>query len=168
MIFRVNVLCLAGVVIGLLAVLLPWVTITPNGDPGDFRIDDYVIKFGEGVADYRWWIAVGAFAFLAGTALAFSTSLGGVVQGTGLAFTAIGGFVVGDPEFFRDSAEGGIVAPGPGMYLAVASASLVLASMALPIFIGTKKPAEGRDPRFIAWRMKRGKKGDGQGTAGGP
>lgn len=160
MIFRVNIVCLVGAVMGLAALLLPWVTITSfETYDTNFRADEYLATTDQiGTDDFILWLVVGAYAFIAGTALAFSSPLGGILQGVGIAMTYIGGYTVGEHAYFGDVYESSYditIGPGTGLYLATASAILVLVSLAKPIFVGTKRHPIQKDTRFIALNWSR-------------
>lgn len=151
MIFRVNVLCLAGAVLGLLAIATPWVT------ADDMTISEGImIQWVESTQDNSRLMGIGGVAFLAGVALAFTTNLGGIAQGAGMILTALGGYVIGDPfGYFEYPMPNG---PGLGIYLAIVSSALVLVSLAWPVYLGTKRPAEQEDPRFVLWHVRVGRR----------
>jgi hypothetical protein len=104
------------------------------------------------------WIVLGAFTAVAGTALTFTTPLGGIVQSAGLAMTLIGGYLGDDPYFF-DYPEAATREPGIGIYVMAIGATMAVISIVVPVFLGTKKPvgAGPRDERFVAWTIGRGK-----------
>lgn len=160
MILRVNILCLAAAIVGLIGLLLPWVTVTSNVTLNESHHSAEYFTAGLG---QLWpgegllvWLAFGAFIVIAGTALAFTTPLGGIVQSAGLAMTLIGGYLGEDPYFF-DNPDLASRTPGIGIYVAVAGAVMAVISIFVPIFLGTKKTAGVKDERFIAWTLGRGK-----------
>lgn len=162
MILRFNILCVAAAVVGLAGMLLPWVTTTFN--MSDFEsnlfVDDYAASLGQvpHESGLLIGIALGAFTVVAGTALTFTTPLGGIVQSAGLAMTLVGGYL-GDDPYFVDYPEAGMREPGIGIYVTAIGAAMAVISIGVPVFLGTKKPVgEGpRDERLVAWTIGRGK-----------
>jgi len=162
MILRVNIICVAAAVVGLVGLLLPWVTTTNHvsADEWNHYVDVYAaalgqVPYGEGLLI---WLVLGAFTVIAGIALTFTTPLGGIVQSAGLAMTLIGGYLGEDPYFF-DYPDMATMAPGIGVYVAATGAIMAVISIAVPVFLGTKKPVDAgpRDERFVAWTIGRGK-----------
>jgi len=163
MILRFNILCVAAAVAGLIGILLPWVTTTaymPTTDESHLFVDDYIAATAQLPREEGLliWIVLGAFTVVAGTALTFTTPLGGIVQSAGLSMTLIGGYLGDDPYFF-DYPEMATKEPGIGIYVTAIGATMAVMSIFVPVFLGTKKPvgAGPRDERFVAWTIGRGK-----------
>lgn len=166
MLVRANILCLVGAALGLVALITPWaeLTMVPEttstqvfGLIDSIYVDDFVTGIGTGILSYSLWLGVGAFAFLAGTALAFSTPIGGVGQAIGLTTTLVGGYFVGDPTFFGERSVGlytWCVSAQFGIYMAAVSTLLVMISLVHPVFLGTRREAGLTDPRFLTWRLR--------------
>lgn len=138
---RVNLLCLAGAVIGVIAIFSRWV--------GNWLIDLNLLDVmnlsdsAEGASNYF----LPGLVFIIGTLVAFLSPLGGVLQ------------IIGSPWFivvWANRHEGEILS-SVGPYLGIASAIVVLISMVRPLGPGLLTGPFRTKSRLIAFSIERDK-----------
>ena len=133
---KINFLGLVGAVIGAIAIFSTWITITFLIWGKSMNLMDVVNEAG---TPSDWWLP--SILFIVGTLIAFVSPVGGVLQ------------LVGAPWFiivFTQHADGRIPS-GIGPYLGIASAIIVLASMARPLGLGLMKGPIGIKNRLLVF-----------------
>jgi hypothetical protein len=147
--FRVNMLCLAGALLALVAMGVPWFTHqTISAQPSVTQYDSHSLFM---VFDQSFGpeAVLAAIVFICGTAVAFVTPLGGIGQVFGaLWFWQTRHLIVGtlatsgwiDRNYF-DS----------GFYLGIVASGMVLASMFVPLGIGYILRRKTLLSRLIIW-----------------
>lgn len=123
---RLNILGIVGALIGVVAVFSTWITVGFMFWTKEMNLID-VFNEVESSSDF-WFPAV---LCLIGTAVAFMSPLGGILQ------------IVGVPLFISafTSQTDGEIPSGIGPYIALVGAVVVLASLLYPVGIGySKKP----------------------------
>lgn len=146
---RLNALCLAGALLALVAIGLPWFTHqTISSQPLVTQNESHSLYM---VLDQSFGIEamLAALIFLGGTALAFVTPLGGIAQAIGVLW------------FFqtRYLIVGTLLTPGwidrnyfdSGFYVAIVATGLVLVSMFLPLGIGYILRRKTLAGRLVVW-----------------
>ena len=120
---KVNILCVAAVVLGIVSLLLPWVKITGGtGTPDQFLIQDIFLG-GQYIGPA--FMIVCTF-FLAGAVLSLVTPAAGLLQLTG----ALGVLIL-YPSGYRDFQ--GDPSPSWGALVGIVSAALVVLSLYYPL-----------------------------------
>lgn len=137
--WNVNLLCMVGASIGLLAVFVAWMN-EPPGIPGppDIRWEPSIAYM---LANHYLYFGASA-AFLVGTIVAFASPIGGILQSASLA-----AFAIGIVESGSDPWLDGIDPQQTlrvGMYLGIASCTLVLTSLFSPLGTGKLRPGKSR------------------------
>ena len=154
---RVNIICLCGVVVGLVALLLPWWVTTDTqhftGEVVVFEKSSQQImdEIPVGTID-EIALALGVYVFAAGFAISLWTPIGGFLQISGV----VAYLGVGYLEFFEtvSSITRSIVhEPGTGVLLGSVAGALVVVSYARPVFIGTKKGDDDEDLGVLTWSI---------------
>ena len=148
----VNVLCIVGAIVGLVAILTPWLWTRA----GELLIFDPLLGILEHVPGLKEEYLVGGVLFIVGTLAAFLSTAAGFIQLTGLAV-----FFLGDMERLEDYArwefgyDGGL---SIGFFLGILSASIVLASLARPtgVGLGTGIPLLARRRWLVFPRVRNG------------
>lgn len=147
--FRVNMLCLAGALLALVAMGLPWFTHqTVSAQPSITQYDSHNLFM---VLDQSFGTEamLAGIVFICGTAVAFVTPLGGIGQAFGaLWFWQTRHLIVGtlatsgwiDRNYF-DS----------GFYIGIVASAIVLASMFVPLGIGYILRRKTLLSRLIIW-----------------
>ena len=158
---RMNALCAAGALIGLLGLVLAWATTTtitsvdalPQHQAG--TAIDYLTaqKTYLGIGNLGFEVAVGVF--LAGTVLAFISPAGGIAQlfGVGLYYSNISSYLVSTSGNGFGSCS---TCLGTGFYVAAAAGGITLISLALVIGPGYAKPVRTWRERLLAWTLREG------------
>lgn len=124
---RLNILCLVGAIIGVVAVFSTWITIGFMFWSREMNLIDLYNQVGSSSDFY-----LPAVLLLIGAVVAFVSPLGGILQ------------VVGAPLFFSAFASNSenALPSGLGPYLAIVGALIVLGSLMYPVGIGYRqKPA---------------------------
>ena len=158
---RANILCLCGVVVGLVALLQPWWVITDTqhftGEVDIYErssqriLDEIAVGTIDEIA-----LALGVYVFAAGFAISLWTPIGGFLQIAGVAAYLTVGYVA----FFEtvSSITTSVVhEPGIGVLLGSVAGALVVVSYAHPVFIGTKKQDGDEDLNSLTWSIARRK-----------
>lgn len=125
---RLNILCLVGAIVGVAAIFSTWISLGFLFWSREMNLID-VYNHVESSSDF--WLP--AVLFLAGTLVAFVTSLGGIMQ------------IIGVPLFmsaFVSHADGRLPS-GIGPYLGLVAAIIVLASLAHPVGVGYGAKSKG-------------------------
>ena len=132
---RLNILCLVGAVIGVVAVFSTWITVGFMFWSREMNLID-VYNQVESSSDL--WLP--AILCLIGAVVAFISPLGGVMQ------------IVGVPLFisaFTSNTDGKLPS-GIGPYLALVGAVIVLASLVYPIGVGYRQKPAGVLGRLLS------------------
>ena len=125
---RLNILCLVGAVIGVIAVFSTWITV---GFMFWSREMNLIDVYNQVNSSSDWWLPV--VLCLIGAVISFVSPLGGVLQ------------LIGAPLYisvFASDADGRLPS-GIGPYLALASAVIVLASLIYPVGLGYRQKPVG-------------------------
>jgi hypothetical protein len=129
---RINILCLIGAIIAVVASILPWLNNLLSLSAGESPID-LAFSF-----HYSKWngLQLTSIIFVLGAFVAFFTPLGGIVQLTGVLFfiatvNAINNEIFAIYAFNRFSIEWNIA-------FGIVSASISIVSMMIPLGIGFK------------------------------
>lgn len=142
--WNVNLQCILGASIGIVALFLVWIYEPPNmpGPPSVFSEPSIVFMITH---QYLYYGA--AVVFLLGTTSAFVTPLGGIMQSGSLAYFAFGVIDSGN-DLWLDGID-----PQQtlriGMYLGIVSCTLVLTSLFAPLGIGNLRPGKSRKLRLM-------------------
>jgi len=122
-----NVLCLLGAIIGVVAIFLAWLTMSAMGFSVDADLTD-ALDMPSSELGYT-----AAILFIVGSVMAFLTSIGFIIQLAGVAAWYV---------WYADTYQGmgSVVDLGVGFYLGVVSAVIVLISIVKPMGPGMKGP----------------------------
>lgn len=143
----VNLLCLAGALIGVVALLTPWCYAkTSDGRPG-FDITTPLHPGSLMDAFAPWGALLFSILAIAGTLISFITPLGGGLQSSSI-LLLIGRYLDVRQQITVLEVK---VIPAYGSLLAVAAAGFILASIVWPEGIGNSKPVSIRT-RLLAIR----------------
>jgi len=130
--YRINILCLIGAIIGIVAIFSGWIGISYV----KFNLIDVLNIVND---QYYWggdYSSEAAQIYMIGGLLCISGALIGF-------FSPIGGvpLLIGTPMFILiySSRQEGNIPSGIGSYLAIASGIILLISLAIPIGIGYEK-----------------------------
>ncbi|MDH4122694.1 MAG: hypothetical protein OEV21_01205 [Thermoplasmata archaeon] len=123
--WRVNILALVGVAIGIVAIFSAWI----RWIFGDYNLINILNEAAE--PEYALMF-MGCFVFLIGTLFAIFIPMGGIIQLVGIPM-----FIIG----FISYAEGRFPS-GIGPYLGIASAIILVISIIKPIGLNYKPPIE--------------------------
>jgi hypothetical protein len=142
--WNVNLLCILGACIGTVALFLVWID-EPPSMPGPPRIDwePSIIYM---ISNHYLYYGISA-AFLVGTAAAFASPLGGILQSASLV-----AFAIGIVESGSDPWLDGIDPQQTlriGMYLGIVSCTLVMTSLFSPLGTGRLRPGKSRKIRLM-------------------
>ena len=131
---RLNILCLVGAVIGVIAVFSTWITARFLFWSREMNLIDVYNQVGSSSHYY-----LPAVLLLIGAVVVFITPVGGILQ------------VIGVPIFlsvFATNSDGKLPS-GVGPYLALVGAVIVLASLVYPVGLGYRQKPVGVIGRFI-------------------
>lgn len=142
--WNVNLLCIVGASIGMVAVFVAWINEPPSmPGPPSIRWEPSIVYM---VANHYLYYGISA-AFLVGTAVAFASPLGGIVQSASLV-----AFAIGIVESGSDPWLDGIDPQQTlriGMYLGIVSCALVITSLFSPLGTGSLRPGKSRKIRLM-------------------
>ena len=137
--WNVNILCIVGAAIGVVAVFLAWIHEPPSmPSPPHIQYEPTIVYMV--TEQYLYYGA--SVAFLVGTVAAFATPLGGFLQSGGLLVFAAG--IIdsgGDPWLDGIDPQQELRA---GMYLGIVSCTLVMTSLYSPLGTGNLRPGRSR------------------------
>ena len=137
--WNVNMLCIVGAVIGVVAVFLTWIHEPPSmPSPPSIQYDPTIAYMVTN--QYLYYGA--SVAFLVGTVAAFATPLGGVLQTGGLLVFAAGIIDSGN-DLWLDGIDPQQELRA-GMYLGIVSCTLVMTSLFSPLGTGGLRPGKSR------------------------
>lgn len=143
-VWNVNLLCLVGACIGLVAAFVVWINEPPSiPGPPNIRWEPSVVYM---VTNHYLYYGISA-AFLVGTIVAFASPIGGIMQSA-----SIVAFAIGIVESGNDPWVDGIDPQQTlriGMYLGIVSCTLVMTSLISPLGIGDLRPGKGRKIRLM-------------------
>lgn len=130
---NVNVICLAGALIGTLAVFTTWSCAASQ--PGSMGWDWGPLRPLEAVTSIpSILLPVFSFLVIGGVALAFVSPLGGFLQASGVLLYLFYFILLPKPEFF----EGRLI-PDSGPFFAILSSSMVIVSFLWPHGVGYRE-----------------------------
>lgn len=142
---RINLLCVSGALLGFVAMALPWILESERIGAGVWQHYDLNWYF---YAD-RGVDVVALVVFLVGSAMAFLTPLGGLFQLAGVL-----SFATSRSGDIRTITAGEITQSlewGVGLFFAVISSAIVIASLFVPIGIGYESKRRSIGKAFLAW-----------------
>lgn len=145
----VNVLCICGAVIGVVAALCSWYVVSEGSAEESISVATMLLEATGGWNPYfdPWpWMAIG-LSFIGGTVLAFVTPLACIPQAFGLVLTVA--HVLDARHPLTLGGIGSSVDPGLGFCLGVLSAGLILASLVVPMGPGFETGARGLRNRLL-------------------
>jgi len=132
----VNLLCLVGAIIGVIAIFSTWITVGFMFWTNDMNLIDV---FNQVDSSSDFWLP--AVLCLIGVVVAFISPLGGIMQ------------IIGVPLFisaFASHADGDLPS-GIGAYLALVGAVVVLVSLLYPVGIGYRQRPVGILSRVLTF-----------------
>ena len=157
--FRVNIICLCGALVGLVALLMPWwVTTNTQHFTGEVVVfekycQEILDEIPVGTID-EIALALGVFVFAAGFAISLWTPIGGFLQIAGVAAYLTVGYV-GFFETVSSITTSVVHEPGIGVLLGSVAGALVVVSYAHPVFIGTKTQDGDEELSSLTWHIAR-------------
>jgi hypothetical protein len=157
--YTINVLCLLGAAVGIISLLGAWAVLGPvysrelSIGSGELLVEPMckpqipTVMSADliGVCYSNLVCQIGMVIFLIGLAVSFSSQLGGGLQLSGLALL---GYGIVDRYDAYSSGSAAVVL-GPGYFLALASAILVIASIFVSVEFSCQKPSIHRMGRYL-------------------
>lgn len=142
--WNINLLCLIGASIGMVAVLVAWISEPLSiPSPPSIRWEPSIVYM---VTNHYLYYGTSA-AFLVGTIAAFVSPLGGILQSASLVAFAMGIIESGgDPWLDGIDPQQTLRV---GMYLGIVSCTLVMTSLLTPIGTGSLSPGKARRIRLM-------------------